>query len=227
MQPPPFENDRYASQPEPPQPKWYRFTLRKVVIGFVLLCVLFAYLRYTHWGYVATEAITKLGRSVGLVDPPDTSKIQVTAARPFGVLDYEWRISIPANNKYMICTYWGEIDKDAFPPSRGYLLPNESLVTVRQERGSDAYSSPGIGHRVLTFDGVVPFETSSSWQLANVDWTDCQLETTGVRSGDGQQTFELGEKIALIRSVVTQHEKINGRSYSPGYGFFIWLEPAP
>ncbi|WP_147274384.1 hypothetical protein [Bremerella cremea] len=231
MQPPPIENDRAAAPSHSEQPKrsWYRFTLRKVVVGFVLLSVLFAYLRYTHWGYVATEAVTKMGRSVGLVDPPDTSKIQVTAVRPFGTLDYEWRISIPAGEKYVICHSTGQIPSDDFPPAHGQPLPNEALVSYYLTSGNaEGYIRHGLGCSIHSCDGLVPVYRSAGQSLGkNLAWVYGQLKTTGILPENGTQSFAPGERIVLIRSVTTQRKGSWGIWSNRGDGILIWLEPAP
>lgn len=237
MQPPPIENDRYAPRPEPrppepspPKQKWHRFTLRKVLIGFILLSVPLAYLRYTHWGYVATEAITKMGRSVGLVDPPDTSKVQVTAARPFGVLDYEWRISIPKSETYVICYATGQIPNDDFPQIFDENpLPNEALASYFLTSGNaEADIRHGLGHSIHSCDGLVPvYLGSGSTTGPNLDWIYGKLKTTGILPENGTQSFEPGERIVLIRSVTTQRKGSWGTWHKPGDGILIWLEPVP
>ncbi len=206
--------------------KWYRFTLRKVVIGFVLLSVLLAYLRYTHWGYVATEAITKMGRNAGLANPPDRSKIHVTAVRPFGTLDYEWRISIPPDEKYLLCYQTGHIPEVGYPDGYQYELPNEALIVLQKESSRPSFT-PGIRLQIATFNGVFPVERSNSWGIAPVNWTGCQLQTSGVLYREGTCRYKPGEKIVLMRTVVTKHQGVDGKLYSPGDGILVWLEPEP
>lgn len=236
MQPPPIENDRYAPRPEPrppepspPKQKWHRFTLRKVLIGFILLSVPLAYLRYTHWGYVAGEAITKLGRNFGMVNPRDTSKIQVTAVRPFGVLDYEWRISIPTGEKYLICHATGQIADDAIPNVRREQLPNEALVSFYLTRGdAHAYRRHGMGKSIHSCDDLFPvFRSGDRTLTTNLDWIHGQLETTGILPENGMQSFKLGERIILIRSITTPPNGSWGTGHVPGDGILIWLEPVP
>lgn len=229
MDPPPFENDRHTPQPESPSEearptrKWYRFTLRRFLIGFVILSGLFAFLRYTHWGYVAGEAITRMGRGVGLVSPHDSSKIRVTAVRPFGTLDYEWRVSIPPGETYMVCRSLRNVPLKGFPHAFGARLPRESLLYFGIGRSDSG--ERGLAHRVQTYDGLVPQTTQSGWGWANLDWTSGDLETSGILYSDGEQEFEPGQQIVLVRSVITQSQRVWDTVLQPGDGIMIWLEP--
>lgn len=124
--PPPFENDRYATPPSEPEPKlntqprkWYRFTLWKMVVAFVLLGVVFAYLRYTHWGYVLSENIARVGRSFGLVEQRDPNKIYVSAVRPLGRDNWEWIVELPPGELYSVCYKDARIPVSGVPDGIG------------------------------------------------------------------------------------------------------------
>lgn len=229
MEPPPFENDRYAPQPEStseqrrPARKWYRFTLRRFLIGFVVLSCLFAFLRYTHWGYIAGEAMTRMGRGAGLVNPSDSSKIRVTAVRPFSAMNYEWRISIPASEKYLICRSPEPMVGELNFRADAQRLSGDSMVSFIAGNSSDG--GQGIITRILPYDGVIPSWDGHSWMATDLDWTSGDLETSGILYGDGEQEFEPGQRIVLIRSVITQPQRVRGEALQPGDGIIIWLEP--
>ncbi|MFN3152580.1 hypothetical protein [Bremerella sp.] len=187
--PPPFENDRYASPPSEPEPKpstsprkWYRFTLWKMVVAFVLLGVVFAYLRYTHWGYVLSESITRAGRSMGMTSQRDPNKIYVSAVRPLESDDWEWSVQIPRSEIYSVCIRVHDIpvqvDKDELAKIGHVVLSWNYLVNVYAASDWDSAGGlDGISHVIHDYNGMMPSYDSSAWSgTGDLSWLNGSVE---------------------------------------------------
>ena len=237
--PPPFENDRYATPPSEPEPKpntqprkWYRFTLWKMVVAFVLLGVVFAYLRYTHWGYVLSENITRVGRSFGLVEQRDPNKIYVSAVRPLGRDNWEWIVELPPGELYSVCY------KDARIPVSG--VPDGIGGHFSQVPWSYSYLIDfhveyigwqlGMEKDIHYFDSdrVTPKSTGGGWRFTpEIDWIYRDIERVAIEPEDGQQSFNVGEKIVLLRQWPAYSNPPNTPGATHEEGIMIWIEPAP
>jgi len=244
--PPPFEKDRYAPSPSEPEPKpdisgrkWYRFTLWKMVLAFVLLGFVFAYLRYTHWGYVLSENITRVGRSFGLVEQRDPNKIYVTAVRPLGKDNWEWMVELPRGELYSVCYKNGSVpvsgDPDEIdshfsevPLSYTYLI--DFHMEYNRLHMEYIRWSPGIEIDIHLFDRhrVTPETMGWGWRATgNSDWMRRDIERFAIGPGDGQKSFDVGEKIVLLRQWPADSNPSDERGAIHDDGIMIWLEPAP
>lgn len=203
-----------------PPRRWYRFTLWKMVVAFVLLGAAFAYLRNTHWGYIAGERISEIGRRFGLVERPDASKIRVSAVRPFGALDFEWRISIPQGFDYQVEVKYG----NERYTRRFHGIPQESLISFTAEKQR---TSEGTSYRVMDARSVIPRTMQSGWNWTGemVDTTFAKKKITGVLWGDNEKEFTPGETIVLYRSEVTDEKGPWGIKYRRGPIVTVWLRP--
>lgn len=204
-----------------PPRRWYRFTLWKMVVAFVLLGAAFGYLRNTHWGYLAGERISDVGRRFGLVKRPDNSMVRVSAVRPFGHLDYEWRISVLAGIDYEIdVIYFGE-ERSSI---RKFPIPHESLISITAE---EELEREGIRFRVLDASGVLPRTTYSRWCWAprGTATPFAKKQFSGVLWGEGEQVFTSGERILLYQAEITHEKGAWGTKYRPGVVIAVWIKP--
>ncbi len=234
--PPPFEHDHYEPSPGELQPKgdapprkWYRFTLWKMVLAFVLLGFIFAYLRYTHWGYVLSENITRVGRSFGLAERRDPGKIYVSAVRPLGRGSWEWSVELPEGELYAICYKVYNIPVSGDPneiQSHNHDVPwsYSYLIDYRIERD-------GIVDGIHYFDSskyLTPKRVWDGWHaLGDCDWMWNDIERIAIEPSDGQQSFHVGEKIVLLRQWSAESNPPDERGATHDDGIMIWIEPAP
>lgn len=238
--PPPFENDHYSPPPSEPEPnpetpprKWYRFTLWKMVVTFVLLGVIFAYLRYTHWGYVLSENITRVGRSFGLVEQRDPNKIYVSAVRPLGNDDWEWSIKIPPSEIYIVCYSVADIPvsgkiEEVVVRSGEVHREHDYLLHFYVETLSEN-SQVGLGKAVQKNSGILPQQFyGTSWSaVGDLDWMNGYADRIAIESGDGEHVFNVGEKIVLLRQWPVDSTPRDGPGAVHKEGIMIWIEPAP
>lgn len=205
-----------------PPRKWYRFTLWKMVVAFMLMGVALAYVRNTHWGYITGERIGDIGRKFGWVEKPDASKVRVTAVRPFGILDCEWRISVPKGYQYETkIEYWGGT-------TGGHLtVPDESLVSFSFQETSNLVDR--LQCRVLNAEGNFPrlYRSHREWAPPGTASSYARREYSGVLWGEGEQTFIPGQPILLYSSDIVDEQGAWGTRYKCGQEFAIWLEPVP
>lgn len=201
--------------------KWYRFTLWKMVLAIVLLSTIFAYLRNTHWGFLIGEQIGEAGREFGLISQPNKSKVRVSAVRPFGDLDFEWRVSIPKGHFYEFEVQYSEGKRGNVP----CVVPRESLISLSYEKRTSFKSmhlliQDASGMFLKTFRSSYSFPPRAN----AIEMPYAQKEISGVLIGDGEQEFSPGESILLYRAEVIDEQGAWGTSYPKGTQIAIWLK---
>lgn len=202
----------------PRSPKRVQFSVLTLLLGMtvVALSITVAML-YRELGPLREE-VSRLRNEVGQLDIEDPTKLHAIRVDTEDELEWKWRIWIPEGASYRLRGHGGPVPKQGYPTDGGTIYlrqAGEHVLRYRIRRDPRDGRWNGSLH---TLTGSVG-KDHQPW----VEWS--SRTSTGGGVGVTTRSFEIDQRVEIIRRRVSEKARSSANIEDPAVGFMVWLEP--
>jgi hypothetical protein len=213
-----------GAKSEPRLRRPIRFSLRTVFLLVTLVALVISLWINSRELRQAKKEVQKLRDECGYLTILDAKKAHAIAVRRLGSLRWAWRIYLPADRQFRLCSSTKLVPAIGIPTDRGYSMlhrTGEFLLEAgveKDERGQWKLCLQIPGHGESTGIG---------------DWRDHASSWSSDGVGPGQTcSFEPGQSLVLLRLRVSEEVRhangtIRRSPQGPADGLMIWIEEIP